>query len=180
MAVPKAPAVAASIAWADQPAIEMDEHQFGSLYDATARPVLAYLAGVTGRIDVAEDLVQETFCRFLAEAPALPDQNDARRYLFRIATNLLRDRWRRREDTPWAEPPEPGFLPATDTQIDVRTAMQALKPRERELLWLAYVEGMSHIEIADATGLNPMSVRLLLFRTRRKAAALLKPEKESK
>jgi DNA-directed RNA polymerase specialized sigma24 family protein len=34
-------------------------------------------------------------------------------------------------------------------QLDVRQAMRALKPRERELLWLAYVEGMSHAEIRE-------------------------------
>ena len=53
--------------------------------------------------------------------------------------------------------------------------MQALKPRARQLLWLAYVEGMSHAEIADATGLNVLSIRLLLFRARRHAAGLLRP-----
>jgi RNA polymerase sigma-70 factor (ECF subfamily) len=45
-------------------------------------------------------------------------------------------------------------------------------------LWLAYVEGMSHAEIAEATGLRAMSVRLLLFRARRRAATLLQPEEE--
>jgi RNA polymerase sigma-70 factor, ECF subfamily len=41
------------------------------------------------------------------------------------------------------------------------------------LLWLAYVEGMSHSEIAKATGLQSMSVRILLLRARRRAAELL-------
>jgi len=53
--------------------------------------------------------------------------------------------------------------------------MRALKPRERELLWLAYVEGMNHAEIAGATGLRVLSVRLLLFRARKRAAGLLLP-----
>jgi RNA polymerase sigma-70 factor (ECF subfamily) len=57
----------------------------------------------------------------------------------------------------------------------VRRALQHLKPRERELLWLAYVEGMSHAEIADATGLVRLSVRILLYRARNKAALLLSP-----
>jgi RNA polymerase sigma-70 factor (ECF subfamily) len=55
--------------------------------------------------------------------------------------------------------------------------MRALKPRERELLWLAYVEGMNHAEVAAATGLRVISVRMLLFRARRKAAELLAPKK---
>ena len=58
---------------ADEDATAMDEEAFRSLYDATARPILAYLAGVTGRRDVAEDLLQETYCRFLTRKPAAMD-----------------------------------------------------------------------------------------------------------
>ena len=46
-------------------------------------------------------------------------------------------------------------------------------PRERQLLWLAYAEGYSHREIAEITGLASASIRLLLFRARRKIARLL-------
>src|SRR5260370_18913938 len=56
--------------------------------------------------------------------------------------------------------------------------LHRLKPRARELLWLAYMEGMTHREIASATGLNVMSVRILLLRARREAAALLTPKGE--
>lgn len=181
MPTQKADAFAAQVAqirWADEEDGAMDELAFQSLYDATARPIRAYLVGVTGRRDVADDLLQETYCRFLVRKPAAMDDDATRKYLFRIATNLLRDRWRRGEDTASPEIPEPGCSQDVDTQIDVRSAMQALKPRERELLWLAYVEGMNHAEIANAMGLSAMSVRLLLFRARKKAAALLLPAKE--
>jgi RNA polymerase sigma-70 factor, ECF subfamily len=42
------------------------------------------------------------------------------------------------------------------------------------LLWLAYVEGSSHKEIGEIVGLRSASVRLLLFRARRKLAGLLR------
>ncbi len=155
------------------------EQEFRLLYDATSQPILAYVNGVTGRRDVAEDVLQETYCRFLARQPAAMEATEARKYLFRIATNLLRDRWRRGEDRPSPDKREEGTSSDdVDTQIDVRRAMQALKPRERELLWLAYVEGMSHAEIAATTGLGAMSVRLLLFRARRRAAVLLRGGEE--
>ena len=159
-------------------ALPIDEQHFQAIYDATARPVLAYLIGVTGRRDLADDLLQETYCRFLLRIPSLMPPDEARRYLFRIATNLLRDRWRRSDDAPVPDPAELSFLPDLDRQLDLRRAMHALKPRERELLWLAYVEGMNHGEIAAALGLSSMSIRLLLFRARRKAATLLRPQKE--
>jgi RNA polymerase sigma-70 factor (ECF subfamily) len=53
-----------------------------------------------------------------------------------------------------------------------------LKPRARQLLWLAYMEEMTHREIAAATGLNIMSVRVLLLRARREARALLQSQGE--
>jgi RNA polymerase sigma-70 factor (ECF subfamily) len=165
--------IAGAVPLADKEAAAMDEQEFRVLYDATARPILAYLAGVTGRRDVAEDVLQETYCRFLIRRPQSMDANETRRYLFRIATNLLRDRWRKGDDETWQESAEEGFSVDVDTQMDVRAAMRALKPRERELLWLAYVEGMDHTEIAAATGLRAISVRMLMFRARKKAAGLL-------
>jgi RNA polymerase sigma-70 factor (ECF subfamily) len=40
-------------------------------------------------------------------------------------------------------------------------------------LWLAYAQGSSHKEIAESLGLRAGSVKLLLFRARRRLAALL-------
>jgi RNA polymerase sigma-70 factor (ECF subfamily) len=153
----------------------MDEQQFQTLYEATARPIHAYLLGVTGERDAADDVLQETYFRFFLHQPAEMPATDTRRYLFRIATNLLRDRWRRRKDAQWPANFDHGFSHDVNTQLDVRQAMSALKPRERELLWLAYVEGMSHSEIGSITGLTVSSVRPLLFKARKKAAGLLRP-----
>ena len=151
----------------------MDEQTFHALYAATAKPLWAYIARLSGRPDVANDLLQETYCRFLASQRGNVELAEAKPYLFRIATNLLHDRWRKGEDATWSEPPEIGFERDLNTQIDVRDLMQQLKPRERQLLWLAYVEGMTHSEIAQATGLHAMSIRILLFRARQRAAELL-------
>jgi RNA polymerase sigma-70 factor (ECF subfamily) len=160
---------------ANKASSHLTESAFQRLYDATSAPILGYLIAVTGQHHLADDLLQETYIRFLAHPRPAMDIDDTRRYLFRIATNLVRDRWRSKEHQPFADPPEPSYIPNPNTAIDLRDALQSLKPRERELLWLAYVEGMSHAEIASATGLQSLSVRLLLYRARKKAAALLNP-----
>lgn len=159
-------------------AAPMSEAEFARLYEATAGPILGYLVASSGRREVADDLLQETYCRFLAQprAAALDDGAAMRRYLFRIATNLLRDRWRSGEGRAYAEAPEATEQFDLNTSIDVQAMLRHLKPRERELLWLAYVEGMDHEEIAAATGLGRLSVRTLLFRARRKAKGFLRPE----
>jgi RNA polymerase sigma-70 factor (ECF subfamily) len=153
------------------------EEGFRRLYEATSRPLWGYLQHASGRPDVADDLLQETYCKFLlSKAPAM-EEAERRSYLYRIATNLLHNRARSRDDAALEEPAERGAQTDEDARLDVRAAMRHMKPRERELLWLAYVEGMSHAEIAAATGLGAMSIRILLYRARQKASAFLRPQR---
>lgn len=161
-------------------AAPLGEAEFERLYRATSGPLLGYLTAVSGRRDVAEDLLQETYCRFLAQGPAKAglEAEAARRYLFRIASNLLRDRWRMGEGQPFAEPEESGAATNFDTPLEIQAMMRRLNPKERTLLWLAYVEGMDHAEIAGATGLGRLSVRTLLLRARRRAKRLLEGESQ--
>lgn len=164
-----------------EPGIGMDEAAFTAFYQRTARQVWAYLARVSGSPALADDLVQESYLRFLSAAVPWRDGEVAcRRYLFRIATNLLRDHWRRPqamqlEDVPEAALP---FISTDSDHIDSQAvlgpALAQLKPRERQLLWLAYAEGYSHREIAAITGLAAPGIRLLLFRARHKLARLLR------
>jgi len=155
--------------------LRMNESAFRALYEQTATPLLRYLIGITRTTDIAEDVLQETYCRFLTARLPEMDDRETRNYLFRIATNLIHDRWRRGNDEPLladsAEIAAP--TPPYDRRLDVRHAFDRLKPRERQLLWLAYVEGSNHQEIAEHTGLQPGSIRLLLFRARRKLADLI-------
>lgn len=73
--------------------------------------------------------------------------------------------------------PEPvSGPPQLDRQLELRQAFHQLKARDRQLLWLAYVEGSNHREIAEATGLRHKSVRLLLLRARRRLANLIRGE----
>ena len=152
----------------------MDEQAFSALYEATAKPLWRYVARVSGREDVADDVLQESYLRLLRSGTRDMELADARPYLFRIATNLLHDRWRRGDDLQFQQSDEPSIESHPENVLDATRMLHRLKPRARELLWLAYMEGMTHREIADVTGLNVMSVRILLLRARREAAAQLK------
>ena len=124
--------------------------------------------------------MQEAFCRFLTAPVAGLQESEQRAYVFRIASNLAIDHWRRsrREEALADQPdrPEPGAPGAQPTarEMDVSRTLGEMKPRERALLWLAYVEESGHDEIAASLGLAPKSVRVLLFRARRKLASLLR------
>jgi RNA polymerase sigma-70 factor (ECF subfamily) len=163
----------------------MDSEAFAAFYGRSARPLWAYLARVSADPALADDLMQESFVRFLCvtrpELSLAEGEVAARRYLFRIATNLLRDHWRCPVSASIEELPEEVFAVAdrsaqTDSQAILGPALAQMKPRERQLLWLAHAEGYSHREIAQITGLGSASIRLLLFRARRKIARILQTQ----
>ena len=124
----------------------------------------------------ADDLVQDAFCRLLrANVEGLNDE-ELRRYVFRIAGNLMTDRWRRTErETSWLDRlrGEPQFDPGDAPDDSVSREFNELKPRDRALLWLAYVEEHNHQEIASALGIARGSVKVLLSRARSKLRKLL-------
>jgi len=161
----------------------MDEDAFRAFYDRTARSVWSYLARITGDRTLADDLLQESYYRFLRAERRYDSETHRRNYLFRIATNLAHDRHRRAKvsmSVPLPEENAPGALTdntdlAADTErrTDLARAMATLKPREREMLWLAYAQGSSHEEIAESLGLRKSSIKILLFRARRRLASAL-------
>lgn len=159
---------------------EMDEEAFRAFYDRTARPLWAYLVRITRDRQAADDLLQESYFRLLRVKVAHADDVHRRHYLFRIATNLARDRYRRAVATPEVAglpvdetAADPDSVRRTNARLDLTRAFGRLKRRERELLWLAYAQGSSHQEIGAALGLRTGSIKPLLFRARRRLAALL-------
>ena len=57
---------------------------------------------------------------------------------------------------------------------DVARTFADLAPRDRALLWLAYVEGETHEEMAASLGVRRGSIKVLLFRARRRLRELLR------
>jgi RNA polymerase sigma-70 factor (ECF subfamily) len=164
-------------------ALGMDDEAFRGFYERTARIVWMYLAHGAGNAALADDLLQETYYRFLRADRQFDGDAHRRNYLFRIATNLLRDERRRRRIVDFVRVPgedEPNALFVVDNvddaaarRTDLSRAMAHLKPNDRALLWLAYGQGLSHDEIAETLGLSAVRVKSRLFRARRRLAALL-------
>ena len=151
----------------------IDEARFNRLYTQMAPALRGYLARIGGDAALADDLLQETFVRLLqADAGHLAD-SQLRSYLYRIATNLVRDRWRAMQRGHTVEISiEPSAAPRT-MNLDIPRLFRKLTLRERSLLWLAYVERCDHREIAERLGLSVLSVRVSLFRARKRFAAIL-------
>jgi len=157
----------------------LDEDAFRGFYERTARGLWAYLVRLTGSREQADDLLQETFYRFLRAGSEHENEAHRRNSLYRIATNLARDERRRdvvRRILSGAEVEGIASLEGggdAEGKADLSRAMASLRPRERAMLWLAYAEGATHEEIAGTIGVRPGSLKTLLFRARRKMAGLL-------
>lgn len=161
----------------------MTEPAFLEFYARTAGRLNGYLRKLTGDASLAEDLLQEAYLRFLTRSRVLDDDEHQKNYLFRIGTNLARDHFRREKSRlrhGYGEAgtcSRPGFDATgggfADDGGDVWALLARLSARDRELLLLAYVEGMTHREISHVTGLMRASVKPLLFRARRRFASVL-------
>ena len=161
--------------------LQMDEETFHGFYTRTSGMLWAYIARATGDPSAADDLLQESYYRLLRTTTVFESDEHRKNYLFRIATNLIRDRFRRpRIDN--AQLPEHGdadiaargdLARETQQRADLARAMARLSHRERALVWLAYGQGSTHQEIAGTLGLKTGSIKPLLFRARRKLARIL-------
>jgi len=162
-------AVAVTAAGAEMP--------FEAFYASTAPALAAFIRRVSGNATAADDVLQETYLRFLRARHAGRALSEMRSYLYRTATTIICDQWRRprREALELdAQHAIEGHAADSALRVDVAKAFSQLLPRDRALLWLAYVEGSDHAEIAAALGLSRISVRVLLFRARAKLARILR------
>jgi len=134
--------------------------------------LLRFCWGYLGRMDDAEDAVQDVCCKVLT-APTIPDR--FRPWLYRIARNhclnLIRDRAARKDGVPL---PDPSMLHETLTgqltrlvrdEMQTRLAelVRTLSPEQGEVLRLRYVEGLSRAEIAEVLELEEKLVKSRLF-----------------
>lgn len=153
----------------------MDDLVFEKIYGETSRPLWAYVFRVSGDPASVDDILQEAYLSFL-RSPFRGTVKEAKPYLYKIATNLIykgfhksqRRNEVRIDDADITETPgEAGEL------LELSQTFARLNERERSLLWLAYVDGYEHKDIATILNINSLSVRVLLFRAKQKLAALL-------
>lgn len=141
-----------------------------ALYDRYASRVLGISLKIIGDQALAEDILQETFWRVWQSAATFQFQlGPFTGWLFRIARNLAIDAYRRRNVRPQAfmgangsEPileatPDPNMDVAEQAQLilqsqRVRKALDSLPGVQRQVIEMAYFNGMTRQEIAEATG----------------------------
>lgn len=152
---------------------------FERFYEATAASIRAYILRHCWDRGAADDLFQITYVKFLkSRMGGTPLAPKARAYLYRIASNAIKDHGRkqtrlRRVESPMQDIPAVAREPCADEGIALRSALRSLSKREQQLLWILYAEGFSHKEAASIMGVSSGSVRVMAFRARKKLARRL-------
>lgn len=157
------------------------------LYTLHGQELRHYLAGRLNCAHTAEDLTQETFSRLLNRQSTDTIKNP-RAYLYRIASNLVTDHFRRLRYAPLAvemdvaeavqdEAPGPErTLLARDELRCLERAVAELPPRQREILLLHKFEGYSYSIIAECLGISKNTVMVHMIRALARCRDLLEKE----
>lgn len=144
---------------------EGDGKAIGVLYDRFGRAAFALAHRITGDRSLAEEVVQEAFLdAWRAAARFDPGRASASTWLFTFVHRRSVDAVRRASVRPHAAPeavvpsdaPDPVDVEVAVVRNDeaarVRGALGRLPDRERQVLELAYLHGLSQSEIADRLG----------------------------
>jgi RNA polymerase sigma-70 factor, ECF subfamily len=148
-----------------------DPRGFDLAYDAYAARVRSFLLRLSGRRDVADDLVQHTFMQLAERGPELRADSDLRAWLFTVARNAFLTRSRdsrvERDDVALeALVSRDAHAEARLMLGDVERALSRLRVDDRELLLLVGVEGMQPNQVAAMLGLDGVTLRQRLARAR--------------
>jgi RNA polymerase sigma-70 factor (ECF subfamily) len=156
-----------------------DTTAFDAVHAAFNTRLFNFLARLSRRREVAEDLLEETWLRFVARAPKLRDDTQLGPFLFTVARNLHVSYCRSRliEDHHsismmglWpfgTSQPSPFEATATnEAMARLETALAALPAIYREALLLTSVEGMTAPEAAAICDVTPDAMRQRISRAR--------------
>jgi RNA polymerase sigma-70 factor (ECF subfamily) len=151
------------------------------VYASDYRRLVALVAAVCGSLAEAEEAVQEAFVRALGVTGRRPVVQDPQAWLYRVAVNVARARWRRRVlggrltrlfATDAAGPP----AASPDTRLALLAALKRLPFAQREAVALHYFADLSIEDIAARVDAPPGTIKARLSRGRDALARLLSDE----
>lgn len=162
----------------------MDADAYREVVMAAKDRVFGYAARLLGDREDARDVAQEALVRLWEHRDSVENGEAARAWLLRTAHNLCFDRLRMRSTRPQADPvvlecvggggacPE-REVRSRETGRAIEQVLAALEPRDRALLLLREVQGLSYDEMATLLELPLGTLKAALFRARERARAML-------
>ena len=156
-----------------------DAAAFDAVYDAFNGRLYNFLARLSNKRDVAEDLLEETWLRLVKHARRLRPDTRLGPWLFTVARHVYASYCRSRllEDShaadlmglwPHGRPGPSPFeaLETSETGRRLATALASLPLTHREALLLVLVQGLRHAEAAEICGVTTETMRQRVSRAR--------------
>lgn len=152
---------------------DAQQPSFEAFFQSFERRIFGYLWHLTGDENAAYDLSQETFLRAWTHFDEIRTHRDSGAWLFRVASNLAMSYLRRTAHPVGSAQPIDDFDPASSdpsrrfVESDmIRQILDGLSPRQRAVLILREIYGMSGDEIAQMLELSLEAVKIALWRAR--------------
>jgi RNA polymerase sigma-70 factor (ECF subfamily) len=155
----------------------VDADEFEAWYRDEYGRVFASVLVVCGDRSLAADVTDEAFVRAFERWPRVRAMRSPTGWTFAVARNLVR-RSRRRAARERLAAPAPELV-APEIDFAIWDAVRSLPKRERELVALRYVAGLTEPEIGSALGLAVGTVSRGLHDARTRLERLLTPEKDA-
>ncbi|TCP29398.1 RNA polymerase sigma-70 factor (ECF subfamily) [Scopulibacillus darangshiensis] len=157
--------------------IETESHSssFEAFVSYYHKPLLNYLERILHDPAKAEDIIQETFLKFLLQIKYKQTPDNVRAWLFRVATNLCRDYWRsagyRREKQLLDQLPEQKdrcaqaaeFYERAETRMEMFQLLSELSEAHRKIIILRFYNDMKLQDIAAVMGCPVGTIKSRLF-----------------
>jgi RNA polymerase sigma-70 factor (ECF subfamily) len=156
-----------------------DAAAFDAVLEHFHTPLFNFLARLSRRRDLAEDLLEETWLRLVGRAPALREDTRLGPWLFTVARNLYVSYCRSRlvEDSHVAsliglwpcgtrQPSPFESTASTESERRIEAALAALPVLYREALLLVGVQGLSIAESCEVCSISPEAMRQRVSRAR--------------
>lgn len=141
------------------------------LYVAAHGRLVLQVAALTGDLTEAEDVVQEAFVRAMGRWNRLREYENPEAWLYSVACNLARSRWRRAQRA-LRLVPAPGPTPElSPDRVALLAALSQLPADQREAIVLHHLVDLPLDEIASRQGVPLGTVKARLSRGRKALAA---------
>ena len=150
---------------------------FSSIYSLCVNDLLAYGQSLGFDMNLCEDAIHNVFCTLYLKRKELTEVRSLPPYLFRAFRNDMLNMWRKLSKLSEIDINRLSFtteVTILDTIIDeeeksdikeiIEDLLNTLTNRQREVIYLRYMQGLSYEEIAELLDISPGSVRKLVYR----------------
>lgn len=145
------------------------EQLINTLYTKYARKIRDWAYRHTGNINIAEDIMQETFLILLIKIDEVIEHEDPRKWLFRTAKNVLLHAYRdmKQRTAKFEELNETTTASGYEHDMGLLEVFpSSFRPQDKQIMMMYYVTERSIKEIADTFGISNSACKMRLLRLR--------------